>query len=113
MPNNKKSYKLQNKVRQLDAFGQAFNFKLPGGNDTEKSMTGACLSILMLVILILYGSFQMQLLSVYGETVVTMSVRDSHYDSDFAISSEIGLKFAVAIIEYDGNPEPIDDPRYG
>ena len=55
----------------------------------------------------------MQLLTVYGETVVTMSVRDSHYDSNFNISSENGLKFAVAIIEYDGNPEPIDDPRYG
>ena len=76
-------------------------------------MIGAFLSILMLIILILYGTIQMQLLTVYGETVVTMSVRDSHYDSNFNISSENGLKFAVAIIEYDGNPEPIDDPRYG
>ena len=76
-------------------------------------MIGAFLSILMLIILILYGTIQMQLLTVYGETVVTMSVRDSHYDSNFNISSESGLKFAVAIIEYDGNPEPIDDPRYG
>ena len=42
-----------------------------------------------------------------------MSVRDSHFNSDHTITSENGLKFAIAIIDYDGNPEPIDDPRYG
>ena len=55
----------------------------------------------------------MQRLSVYGETMVTMSVRDTHFDSDYTITSENGLKFAIAIIDYDSNPEPIDDPRYG
>ena len=55
----------------------------------------------------------MQRLSVYGETTVMMSVRDTHYNSSFTITSNDGLKFAVGIIAYDGDPEPIDDPRYG
>lgn len=55
----------------------------------------------------------MQRLSVYGDTTVMMSIRDTHFDSDFQITSEDGLKFAVAILAYDGDPEPIDDPRYG
>ena len=55
----------------------------------------------------------MQRLVLFEETVVTMSVRDSHYTPDFNITSEDGLKFAFAITAYDSNREPIDDPRYG
>ena len=55
----------------------------------------------------------MHRLIVYGETIVTMSVRDSYYDPDHIFSSDDGLEFAFAITEYDNNAEPIEDPRYG
>ena len=42
-----------------------------------------------------------------------MSTRDGHFDPDFIFSSDEGLEFAFAIMKYDNNPEPIEDPRYG
>ena len=55
----------------------------------------------------------MQRLVVFGESIVTMSVRDSHYSPEDIISSDYGLQFAFAITAYDGNRESIEDPRYG
>lgn len=56
----------------------------------------------------------MQRLIVFGETVVTNSVRDSHFSPENVyISSDYGLNFAFAITAYDSNRESIEDPRYG
>ena len=55
----------------------------------------------------------MQRLLVFNETVITMSVTDNAFTSDFVFSSDQGLRFAFAITAYDDNPESIEDPRYG
>ena len=49
--------------------------------------------------LILYGAMQMQRLYFFDETVVTMSVRESHFDAAVdTISTEDGLNFAFGIV---------------
>ena len=55
----------------------------------------------------------MQRLIIYGETLVTMSVRDAYFDADHVLASEDGLNFAFGITHYDSNQEAVDDPRYG
>ena len=55
----------------------------------------------------------MQRLIVFGESIVTMSVRDAHYTTNDTISSDNGLQFAFGLTAYDGNREIIEDPRYG
>ena len=101
------------KLLDLDQFGTTFRFKLPASKDNFKTGLGSAFTILLTLLLIFYGSLQMQRLVKFEETVVTMSVRDSHYTPDDTITTEDGLKFAFAITAYDSNREPIDDPRYG
>ena len=56
----------------------------------------------------------MQRLIVFGETVVTFSIRDSHFSPENVyISTKMGLNFAFAITDYDSNRESVEDPRYG
>ena len=49
----------------------------------------------------------------YGETVVTMSVRESYFDTNHTFGSEDGIAFAFAITAYDGDRSVTEDPDYG
>ena len=73
----------------------------------------------MYTLLILYGGLQLTRLWKFGETVVTLSVKDSYYNMDNIFPDHIeDLKFnsfsiAFGITAYDGTTESIEDPRYG
>ena len=47
---------MQEKILSVDQFGSSFNFKLPGGENTYNTLFGASLSIILGIILILYGA---------------------------------------------------------
>ena len=49
----------------------------------------------------------------YGETVVTMSVRNSYFNTSYEYGTEDGLQFAFAITAYDGNRSITEDPDIG
>ena len=104
---------LDDKFKGLDSFSPGFNFKMPGGKDTQETHFGAILSIVLWITLIAYGYLQMARLLRYGETVVTMSVRESYFDTNYTFGSEDGLSFAFAITAYDGNRSVTEDPDYG
>ena len=70
-------------------------------------------SIILLVILVFYGSLQMHNLYWYAETNISTSVNDAYYDSDHVFSSDNGFEIAFAITAYDSEREPIEDARYG
>ena len=60
----------------------------------------------------------MQRLAIYGETVVTMSIRDSFFTPEEVFPQEIDLlhkefNIAFGFSAYDGNQERIDDPTIG
>ena len=114
---NKSNY-VKDKILGIDTFGEAFNFKMPGGNDTYNTGLGAFFTLIVLVVLLFYGGLQMQRLAIYGETVVTMSVRDSYFTPEEIFPDEIELIYTdfnivVAFTAYDSVTERIDDPTYG
>ena len=55
----------------------------------------------------------------FGETVVTTSSKDLYYSMDHVFPDDIEelqsdkFEIAFALTAYDGNPEPIEDPKYG
>ena len=61
----------------------------------------------------------MQRLAMYGETVVTMSVRDSYFSPEDVFPDDLSeltfsnFNVAFGFAAYDGSTEPIDDPSYG
>ena len=74
---------------------------------------GAIFTFMLAILLLIYAGMQLKRLLIYGETVVTMSVRDSFFTPDKTFSTEHGLDFAFALTAYDSNREPIEDPDYG
>ena len=63
---------------------------------------GFVTTIVLLCVLIFYSAMQLYRLNYFGETLVTTSMSDSHFDTDFQVTSEQhGLKFAFALTAYD------------
>ena len=115
---NKSLDSFSERILSFDTFGEAFSFKLGGGKQIHRTWLGAVFSIIVAIILAFYGSLQMQRLAIYGETVVTMSTRDSFFSPEQVFPHEIELlhsEFSVAFgfSAYDGNQERIDDPTIG
>ena len=73
----------------------------------------------MQILLISYALLQLHQLKSFGETVITSSEKESHYDFEYAFPDDIedlyydNFNIAFGITAYDGNFEPIDDPKYG
>ena len=74
---------------------------------------------MMYCLLIFYGAMQMHRLIKFGETIVTTSVKDSHYDMEEVFPDDIvdlvsdKFQIAFALSAFDSNPDPIDDPKFG
>ena len=86
-----KANPISEKLLSFDTFGEAFNFKLPGGKDTYQTWLGTFFTLIVTLVLIFYGGLQIQRLAIYGETVVTMSVRDSNFSPEEVFPTEIEL----------------------
>ena len=65
----------------------------------------------------------MEKLIQFGDTIVTMSIRNAHFQTrvdaspdepdGFTSNKEDGMQFAFGITAYDSNTEIIEDPQYG
>ena len=49
----------------------------------------------------------------YGEPSIMVSVRDSHFDSEFELTTDDGLMIAFGITDFDDETESIEDASYG
>ena len=73
----------------------------------------------MWAVLLLYGGLQLNRLIVYGETLITSSVKDSYYNMEIVFPDDIedklfdNFNIAFGLTAYDGDEEPIDDLKYG
>ena len=108
--------KFMQKLLDVDMFGRGFRFKLPGNKLTNGTITGALFSIMMIITLSFYSITMTEQLIRFGGTVVTQSVRDSHFEPTTLFPTEIedlhhgNFNIAFGLTAYDGNPKPIDDP---
>ena len=74
------------KVKQLDSFGQSFQFLLPDGQKSKKSLAGLLLTVIMIFILIWYALMQIIRLTDYGEPSIMVSERDSYFTAEFELT---------------------------
>ena len=68
------------KLLAIDMFGRGFRFKLPGDKLLNGTITGAFLSIMLILTLSFYSITMLEQLILFGGTVVTQSVRDSYFE---------------------------------
>ena len=70
---------IEKKFLDRDSFKTGFRFNLPDGKEALGTYLGSFTSISMLIVLIFYGILTISRLISFNETVVTMSVIDSHF----------------------------------
>ena len=70
-------------------------------------------------VLFLYGGLQLHRLTVFGETLITSSVKDSYYTKETVFPDDIedrlfdNFNIAFGLTAFDGDEEPVDDLKYG
>ena len=74
------------KVKQLDGFGQSFQFMLPDGHKTKKSLAGLFFTVIMIFIIIWYALMQIIRLTDFGEPSIMVSERDSYFTAEFELT---------------------------
>lgn len=103
--------KVGNGALKGDAYGPSFNFWMPGGRQSNNTYCGLCMTVLLVICLIFYGTVMAHKLFAFDETDIMISSRDAFFDTDFEFSED--LMYAFGITAYDSNREPIEDPSYG
>ena len=92
---------------------------MPGGKRNFVTSFGATMTILLYIMLIFYALVQFYSFQSFEETVITSSKKEAFYDFNYAFPDDIddlvydNFNIAFGITAYDGDTEPIDDPKYG
>ena len=95
------------RVLRFDQFGQPLNFNFHHGNSEFRSVTGSCISLLILLLTLVFTLAQIIVLYRYNGTIFTQSEVLDYLDDDFVFEEKDGLHFAVGIFDRNDNPENI------
>ena len=66
----------------MDRFGQSFTMKFEGGKTELKSMTGAILSILLIIILLSYTALKVDNLIRRRQVDIISAINEDFYEDD-------------------------------
>ena len=106
--------KMSDKLHEMNAFGQAYQFKLPGNKRKFNTTLGVVLTTIIAIILLYYGAVRMLKLVFRKDSDVKEILQDSYFSADDIFSTDNdGLQFAFGITSFDSNTESIEDPDYG
>ena len=105
--------KFSDVFHEMDAFGQSYQFKLPGNKKKFKTTLGVVITIIIAIILLYYGTIRLLKLIYRKDSEVSEVYQDSYFSADDVFTSEDGLQFAFGITSFDANTESIEDPAYG
>ena len=97
--------------RQLDGFGENFRDLLEDGNTSTKSIMGACLTILVLIVVLGISILKVATMINMDDTNMMYTTLEYHYTEDESISEQLGFKVAFGLIDW-FNPEFFEDPDY-
>ena len=102
------------KLLEYDKFGSSFGMSLDQGKETLPSKMGTFCTFFLLIVLIAYTGYKINILEGKKSVDILQAVDKDHFDENDTFGSEQGLNIAVAVV----NPflqetfQPVD-PRYG
>ena len=96
----------------LDFFGKSFDFQFPGGRNKHKTIMGAIVSLVLILMLLFYLCLRTTILIFRSDTDYLAYESEIYFRTEF-FTSEDGFNVAFALTEYDNVEEPIEDPDYG
>ena len=100
------------KTLNADLFSTHFMFKLPDRRENYRTTVGSAFTILMLVTLLIYGSFKLIILYELSDYSITIAVQEYFFDLTQPFTDKDGFAIAATITAYDGSPEVIEDEEY-
>ena len=98
----------------MDRFGESFIMKFDGKKQL-KSITGATLSILLLLVLLLYTALKVDNLLRKSQVDIISAINEEFYADDYQVGAKQGFNFAVALSDTGGEFLSFSDldPRIG
>ena len=100
-------------VRSVDYFGEPFSFKIDADKDKYSTCMGSLLSLIVLVTTLTFFGFKYKIYHARQGDAVSMIIKQDFLSEEHVINAESNFQLAAALVDYDGNTEPIDDPSYG
>ena len=102
------------RLLEYDRFGQSYVLNLDQGKDTLPSKMGTFCSILLLMILITYTGYKVNILEAKKSVDILQAVSRDHFDDEYVFGAEQGFNIAIAVFSsVDTLANTQIDPRYG
>ena len=92
------------KIMSMDRFGESFTMKFEGGKKELKSITGATLSILLIIVLLSYTGLKVDNLLRRSQIDIISAVNEDFYENTEQIGAKQGFNFAVGLSGFDYDP---------
>ena len=87
--------------------------KIDGDSDSIPSLFGSFVSILSLVLLLTYAYLRYNIMQGYGDTNVSINIKDYYFDDNKVLTDTMGFNVAFGLSDFDGKSDFIEDPDYG
>ena len=100
------------KFVKLDTFGQPVEWLLPNSESVFNSVPGAFCSLILYMMIMLYGGYRLLVLQDRSDYNVLTEVQDFYFSEEFKFTPKDGLQVAARITSY-GNTTDIEDPEIG
>ena len=100
----------------LDVYGKPFSFRMQHGYTTHRSMLGACSSVLLIVITIMYATSRINILINHEQSKLAIWNYDNYLDDSFIFDTkEYGFNIAFGLVanDYLYSKESVTDEDYG
>ena len=81
----------------MDRFGESFTMKFEGGKKELKSITGATLSILLIIVLLGYTALKVDNLLRRNQISIISAVNEDFYADTEQVGAKQGFNFAVSL----------------
>ena len=86
------------KLLNYDKFGQSYGLHLDQGKETLPSKMGTFCSFLLLLTLIVYAGYKVNILQGKKSVDILQAVNKHYFDDDYTFGANQGLNIAIAVI---------------
>ena len=97
--NDKVTCLKSDRVLGFDSFGQSLNFNFHRGSSLFRSSSGAFLSIVLQIVVLVFTVQQTIMLFKYKGTSFTSASVLGYHDSDYVFDESQGLNFAIGLVD--------------
>ena len=102
-----------NMFRSLDLFSKNFSMRLDNGEDSLRTIGGACCSALVVILTLFFGVMKMHELISRDDVDVLSTVQEKAFGKFDNFTHDNGLDFAFGFSSFGANPDWELDPSFG